>query len=122
MALVYPFRAFRYNPARVAFDRVLTQPYDKISPALQEKYYAAQRGGGAVLAEAEAAAAPDTEMDHEQGVVHRLWMGAEPQRVAAIQKAIVDEKLVICDGHRRYETALNYRNGLRARSGKIAPD
>src|SRR5882762_1002523 len=41
MAQVHPFRAFRYNPARVSFDRVLTQPYDKISPAMQEKYYAA---------------------------------------------------------------------------------
>src|ERR1700704_3770109 len=41
MAQVHPFRAFRYNPARAPFDRVLTQPYDKISPAMQEKYYAA---------------------------------------------------------------------------------
>src|SRR6184192_495748 len=40
MAQVYPFRAFRYNPDRAPFDRVLTQPYDKISPAMQEKYYA----------------------------------------------------------------------------------
>jgi len=41
MAQVFPFRAFRYNPANAPFDRVLTQPYDKISPAMQEKYYAA---------------------------------------------------------------------------------
>src|ERR1700687_5143416 len=41
MAQVYPFRAFRYNPAVAPFDRVLTQPYDKITPAMQEKYYAA---------------------------------------------------------------------------------
>jgi uncharacterized protein (DUF1015 family) len=41
MAQVYPFRAFRYNPAHAPFDRVLTQPYDKISRAMQEKYYAA---------------------------------------------------------------------------------
>src|SRR6266566_1544994 len=41
MAQVYPFRAFRYNPALAPFDRVLTQPYDKISPVMQEKYYAA---------------------------------------------------------------------------------
>src|SRR4029077_6234788 len=41
MAQVYPFRAFRYHPSRAPFDRVLTQPYDKISPAMQEKYYAA---------------------------------------------------------------------------------
>src|SRR5260370_39421438 len=41
MAQVYPFRAFRYNPAGAPVDRVLTQPYDKISPAMQEKYYVA---------------------------------------------------------------------------------
>src|SRR5713226_6763416 len=41
MAQVFPFRAFRYNPARAPFERVLTQPYDKISPAMQEKYCAA---------------------------------------------------------------------------------
>ena len=39
MAQVFPFRAFRYNPARAPYERVLTQPYDKISPAMQEKYY-----------------------------------------------------------------------------------
>jgi len=41
MAQVHPFQAFRYNPQRVAFERVLTQPYDKISPAMQDNYYAA---------------------------------------------------------------------------------
>src|ERR1700677_1329585 len=41
MAQVYPFPAFRYNASKVAYDRVLTQPYDKISPAMQDKYYAA---------------------------------------------------------------------------------
>src|SRR6266852_2220520 len=41
MAQVYPFRAFRYNPARAAFERVLTQPYDRSSPAMLKKHYAA---------------------------------------------------------------------------------
>ncbi len=41
MAQVHPFQAFRYNPQRVPFERVLTQPYDKISPAMQDNYYAA---------------------------------------------------------------------------------
>src|SRR5712671_4365919 len=240
MAQVYPFRAFRYNPARAPFDRVLTQPYDKISPAMQEKYYAAdphnlitiEKGrvfpndsaqnnvytrasaalqdwirnqivvqdsadsfyaytqeytvpGGderrtrrgfigagkledysagvvfrheqtlsgpkadrlellrhtrthtgqlfmlysdtekridAILSEAESAAAPATEMRDEYGVVHRLWVIAEPQRVAAIQKAMEDQKLVIADGHHRYETALNYRNERRTLAGKIDPE
>jgi uncharacterized protein (DUF1015 family) len=249
MALVYPFRAFRYNPERAPFERVLTQPYDKISPEMQEKYYAADAhnliavekgrtypgdtaqnnvytraeaamedwihnnivvqdaapsfyaytqeytvpgtvdrfavaqneerrtrrgliGAGkleeysagvvfrhehtlsgpkadrlellrhtkmhtgqlfmlysdaekrvdAILAEAETAAAPATEMRDEYGVVHRLWVIAEPQRVAAIQKAMEDQKLVIADGHHRYETALNYRNECRARVGKVDPE
>jgi uncharacterized protein (DUF1015 family) len=239
MALVYPFRAFRYNPERAPFDRVLTQPYDKISAEMQEKYYAADPhnliavekgrahpgdtaqdnvytraeaaiedwirnnvvvqdsapsfyaytqeftvpgseerstrrgfiGAGkleeysagivfrhehtlsapkadrlellrhtkmhtgqlfmlysdgekrvdAILAEAEAAAAPATELRDEYAVVHRLWVIAEPERVAAIQKAMEDQKLVIADGHHRYETALNYRNERRTHAGKIDP-
>ena len=240
MAQVYPFRAFRYNPARAAFDRVLTQPYDKISPAMQEKYYAADphnliaiekgrtypgdtpqnnvytRAAAAIedwirsnvgvqdpalsfysytqeytapgteerrtrrgfigtgkieeysagvvfrhehtlsgpkadrlellrhtkthtgqlfmlysdagkridgiLAEAESAAAPATEMRDEYGVLHRLWVLAEPQRVAAIQNAMKEQKLVIADGHHRYETALNHRNECRTRAGKTDPE
>ena len=240
MAQVYPFRAFRYNPKQAPFDRVLTQPYDKISPAMQEKYYAAdphnliavEKGRAypsdtpqnnvytraaaamedwilkqvvvqdpapsfygytqeytvpdteerrtrrgfigvgkleeysagvvfrhehtlsgpkadrlellrhtkthtgqlfmlysdaekridALLADAETAAAPVTEMRDEYGVMHRLWVIAEPQRLAAIQKAMADQKLVIADGHHRYETALNYRNERRGRGGKIDPE
>ena len=240
MAQVYPFRAFRYNPERAPFDRVLTQPYDKITPAMQEKYYAADphnlitvekgraypsdtpqnnvytRAAGAIenwihnqvvvqdpapsfysytqeymvpgteerrtrrgfigagkleeysagvvfrhehtlsgpkadrlellrhtkthtgqlfmlysdaekridgiLAEAESATAPATEMRDEYGVWHRLWVIADPQRVAAIQKAMEQQKLVIADGHHRYETALNYRNERRTRAGRIDPE
>jgi len=232
MAQVYPFPAYRYNASRVSFDRVLTQPYDKISPAAQEKYYAADPhnliavekgrafpddglrhnvysraaeaveswirdnvvvkdgepsfygytqeytvpgteerrtrrgfiGAGkleeysagvvfrhehtlsgpkadrlellrhtrthtgqlfmlysdearrvdAILAEAEGAAPPATELRDEYGVVHRLWVVSEPAKVAAIQEAMADRRLVIADGHHRYETALNYRNERRS--------
>jgi len=235
MAQVFPFRAFRYNPARAPFERVLTQPYDKISPAMQEKYYAddphnliavekgrnnsddtpqnnvytraaasledwirngivqqdpapsfyaysqeytvpgtderrtrrgfigagrledysarvvfrheqtlsgpkadrlellrhtqthtgqlfmlysdPQRRVDEILAEAETSA-PQTELRDEYGVTHRLWIISQPQRVAAIQKAMQDQKLVIADGHHRYETALAYRNECRSRAGK----
>jgi uncharacterized protein (DUF1015 family) len=240
MAQVFPFRAFRYNPARAPYERVLTQPYDKISPAMQEKYYAAdphnlitiekgrsyasdtaqnnaytraaaaldnwirsdiiqqdsapnfyaysqdytvpgteerrtrlgfigagqleeysagivfrheqtlsgpkadrlellrhtkthsgqlfmlysdpQRRIDAILEEVTASAAPVTELRDEYGVVHRLWIIADLHRVAAIQKAMHDQKLVIADGHHRYETALNYRDECRARTGKIDPN
>ena len=238
MAQVHPFRAFRYNPARASFDRVLTQPYDKISPAMQEKYYTAdphnlitiekgrvslgdspqnnvytraasalqdwthnnivvqdpapafypytqeytvpgtnerrtrrgfigagkledysagvvfrheqtlsgpkadrlellrhtrthtgqlfmlysdaERRIDALLEEAGSATAPATELHDEYGVVHRLWLIAEPERVSAIQQAMADQKLVIADGHHRYETALNYRNERRSQT--IHPD
>jgi uncharacterized protein (DUF1015 family) len=39
MARIYPFRALRYDPAQVNMEEVVTQPYDKISPAMQERYY-----------------------------------------------------------------------------------
>ena len=240
MALVYPFRAFRYNPEIAPFDRVLTQPYDKISAAQQEKYYAADPhnlitvekgrtfagdtpqsnvytraavalknwiaeralvqdsesafyaysqeyvvpgtsmrstrrgfiGAGkledyanevvfrhehtlsgpkadrlellrhththtgqlfmlysdparrvdAILAEIEASQTPVTEMLDEYGVTHRLWMVADPAKVAAIQAAMGQQKLVIADGHHRYETSLNFRNEMRTRAGKLLPD
>jgi uncharacterized protein (DUF1015 family) len=239
MAQVHPFRAFRYNPELTSFQKVLTQPYDKISPEMQDKYYAADphnlvtvekgrvlstdtpqhnvyiRAAAAlqdwiqksvivqdpapafyaysqeytvpgtqlrrtrhgfiglgkleeysagvvfrhehtlsgpkadrlellrhtsthtgqlfmlysdpekridlILREVEAASAPATEMRDEYDVLHRLWVVSEPRRLAAIQKAMEHEKLVIADGHHRYETALNYRNELRARAGKTDP-
>ena len=231
MAQVYPFPAYRYNGSRVAFDRVLTQPYDKISPAAQEKYYAAdphnliavekgrvlpgdapehnvytraaealeswirdhvvardsepsfygytqeytvpgteerrtrrgfigagkleeysagvvfrhehtlsgpkadrlellrhtrthtgqlfmlysdeQRRVDNILADVEASAPPATELHDEYGVVHRLWVVSDPAKIAAIQEAMASQKLVIADGHHRYETALTYRNERR---------
>jgi uncharacterized protein (DUF1015 family) len=240
MALVYPFRAYRYNPEVAPFDRVLTQPYDKISPAQQEKYYAADahnliavekgrtspqdtpqnnvytRAAAAlegwiaenavkqdpapafyaytqeftvpgsstrltrrgfigvgqledyannvvfrhehtlsgpkadrlellrhththtgqlfmlysdpqsrvdqILGEVEAAEKPVTELLDEYGVTHRLWMIADPTRVDAIQKTMAEQKLVIADGHHRYETSLNFRNESRTKAGKLIPD
>ncbi len=39
MASIYPFRAWRYNPSAVRLEDVVTQPYDKITPAMQQAYY-----------------------------------------------------------------------------------
>src|ERR1700722_2635605 len=41
MADIQPFRALRYDLQRVSASQVVTQPYDKITPALQDGYYAA---------------------------------------------------------------------------------
>ncbi|TAM84780.1 MAG: DUF1015 domain-containing protein [Acidobacteria bacterium] len=41
MAEIYPFRALHYNSAAVDLQKVVTQPYDKISPEMRARYYAA---------------------------------------------------------------------------------
>jgi uncharacterized protein (DUF1015 family) len=41
LADIAPFRAYRYDGQRVPPETVLTQPYDKISPKMQDGYYAA---------------------------------------------------------------------------------
>src|SRR5580693_2372203 len=39
MARLYPFRALRYDTSRVHMEDVVTQPYDKITPEMQQRYY-----------------------------------------------------------------------------------
>jgi uncharacterized protein (DUF1015 family) len=39
MARIYPFRALRYDTSRVHMEDVVTQPYDKITPQMQQRYY-----------------------------------------------------------------------------------
>jgi uncharacterized protein (DUF1015 family) len=238
MAEIQPFRAYRYDTNRVALKDVLTQPYDKISPEMQDRYYAASpynlitiekgrvlpgdsdknnvytraakkvdewiaekilaqdaapsiyiysqeflvpgtqtrrvRVGFIALGRVEdydahvvfrherTLSAPkadriellrqtrvqtgqlfllyddpsriidslleDTarkstplEMIDEYGVIHRLWPVDDPAFVRRIQSAMKDKKIVIADGHHRYETALNYRNEGRAKAGKADP-
>jgi len=59
----------------------------------------------------EAAAGPATaRVTDEYGAVHTLWRISEPVLIASIQHAMADKKLVIADGHHRYETALAFRN------------
>jgi uncharacterized protein (DUF1015 family) len=60
----------------------------------------------ALLDEA-AAAPPIAEVTDEYGVIHRIWKIAGG---SAIQELMADKKLVIADGHHRYETALAFRD------------
>ncbi len=39
MARIYPFRALRYDTTKVNMQDVVTQPYDKITPEMQQAYY-----------------------------------------------------------------------------------
>jgi uncharacterized protein (DUF1015 family) len=233
MTDIHPFRAFRYDPRQVSPAQVVTQPYDKITPTLQDRYYAAsphnlvriilgrreendnpannvysraaayyrdwreqgvlrrdplpslylysqrftplgattemeRRGfialgriedysAGVVFRHEQTLAkpkadrldllratrahfgqifmlyedsgqvesllatnsdpdisAPDVQIKDEYGVVHRVWQITDPKLIHSVQNAMSDKKLIIADGHHRYETALNYRNERRA--------
>ncbi len=232
MADIHPFRALRYDLQRVSASQVVTQPYDKINPGMQERYYAASpynlvriilgrrepednasnnvytraaayarqwRAEGILRQDAspsvyaysqtftassgskferrgfialgrvedysarvvfrheqtlskpkadrldllratrahyeqlfllyedsgevdslltpEPNAAPASDVADEYGVAHRVWQISNPAITASVQEKMRDKKLVIADGHHRYETALNFRNECRAAAG-----
>ncbi|MGO9647511.1 MAG: DUF1015 domain-containing protein [Terriglobales bacterium] len=237
MAHIAPFRALRYDPARVDLSNVVTQPYDKITPEMQERYYAASphnlvriilgkreakddtgantytraaayfrdwRRQGVFLPEAQpsiygyaqhftvpggseelerrgfialgqledysdgvvfrheqtlakpkadrldllratrahfgqlfmlysdaageidgllaaAAAAPEIETRDEYGVRHQVSKISDPSLVDLVRSKMRDKKLIIADGHHRYETALNYRNERRSTADTAPP-
>lgn len=56
-----------------------------------------------------AAGAPATSVTDEYGALHRVWKIADAKAIAAIQQSMADKKLLIADGHHRYETALAFR-------------
>jgi uncharacterized protein (DUF1015 family) len=56
-----------------------------------------------------AAREPDVTITDEYDAIHRLWRIDGEQQIAAIQRLMSDKKLLIADGHHRYETALNFR-------------
>ncbi len=57
-----------------------------------------------------AAGTPAATVSDEYQTVHRLWKISDAQRIAAITRLMSDKKLLIADGHHRYETALAFRN------------
>ena len=65
------------------------------------------------LLEAAAAAEPLERLSDDYGAEHMVWRLEEPSAIAAIQRAMADKKLLIADGHHRYETALAFREECR---------
>ncbi|MGC9970051.1 MAG: DUF1015 domain-containing protein [Bryobacteraceae bacterium] len=57
-----------------------------------------------------AQAAPPLEVADEYQASHRLWKISDPRLIARIQQLMADQRLLIADGHHRYETALAFRN------------
>jgi uncharacterized protein (DUF1015 family) len=65
---------------------------------------------------------PVLDVVDDYGVRNRLWRISDAKTITAVQSAMKDKKLIIADGHHRYETALNYRNERRAAAGKHDPN
>jgi uncharacterized protein (DUF1015 family) len=65
---------------------------------------------------------PDTSLLDEYETLHRLWRIHDAALIQAVQQRMRDKKLLIADGHHRYETALAYRNERRAESGSSDPN
>ncbi len=53
----------------------------------------------------------------EYGTGHSVWRITDPLTIERVSEAMRKKKLVIADGHHRYETALAYRDYCRAHSG-----
>jgi uncharacterized protein (DUF1015 family) len=60
---------------------------------------------------------PEAEVRDEYGALHRLWQVSNREEVGFLRGRMAEKKLLIADGHHRYETALEYRDLMRQRAG-----
>jgi len=51
------------------------------------------------------------------GVHHTVWEVTDPEKIRFLQQVLSDKKMVINDGHHRYESALAYRDEMRSQGG-----
>ena len=56
----------------------------------------------------------DIKLRDDYGVIHKLWKVIDPKIIKTVQDTMKKKAVFIADGHHRYETALNYRNEMRA--------
>lgn len=59
----------------------------------------------------------DIRLEDEYGVEHSLWTLTDRDKVEFIQAEMASKRLIIADGHHRYETALAYRNEQAGKGG-----
>jgi uncharacterized protein (DUF1015 family) len=70
--------------------------------------------------------APDVALSDEYGVEHSLWRCSDPGRIDQVRRRTAEKRLLIADGHHRYETAMAYRDERRragpSPSSKASPN
>ena len=91
-----------------------SDPEDEVGMILENSLLEVSPGGTRQsTADAALSVEPDISVTDEYDVLHRVWCISDAKVVEAVQKKMADKKLIIADGHHRYETALNYRNERR---------
>ena len=65
---------------------------------------------------------PEISVLDEYDVLHRVWRISDPALIAGLQESMRDKKLLIADGHHRYETSVAYRNERRAEASPPDPN
>ena len=88
--------------------------------------YADPSGKSVKALKAIAATPADSVVTDDDGVRHRLWAVTENGPSAGLVRALIESTgrapITIADGHHRYETAIRYRDELRAnRTGEADP-
>ena len=63
-----------------------------------------------ILDQTASSASPMLSLKDEYGALHRVWKISDPTTISRIQELMSSKKLLIADGHHRYETALAFRN------------
>jgi len=60
---------------------------------------------------------PAIEVEDSFGVKNAIWRVTDPEKLQFVHKTMEEKRLVITDGHHRYESALTYRNEMREKKG-----
>jgi uncharacterized protein (DUF1015 family) len=58
---------------------------------------------------------PLAQVTDPDGVIHTVWQVTDPEKIRFIQQVLSEKKMVINDGHHRYESALAYRDEMRSK-------
>jgi uncharacterized protein (DUF1015 family) len=74
------------------------------------------------MLDAAASERPEVDFRDEYDVAHRLWPVTDAIVIEGVRRDMAEKKLVIADGHHRYETALAYRDECRAKAGRVDRD
>ncbi|HXR24394.1 MAG TPA: DUF1015 domain-containing protein, partial [Candidatus Binataceae bacterium] len=98
--------------------RLLTATRVNVSPIFG-LYPSGDTAVEALLAKV-AARAPMIEVTDDLGIVNEVRAIDDAEEIAIVQRALADARVLIADGHHRYETALEYRRRRRAQDGNPA--